>query len=206
MPTGTRPDWENVGIEIPKAVQDKGLVMVRMIRGLSLRKMVEFMSSVSFGGDVWSDCRRKIMEDQSIRDYLEPRVKNALGVKFHIELTEPGGESIGWTYTIKGYPEIFVRESAPSARDPLVAGLRIRFDDLLDLIESCLQEGRFVLPDILDFYCRGKLELLYPERRADWSAVPLIGAMMWVGPEIWSIMSEEKVLDMTFDAITKVPV
>ena len=193
--TGTRPDWENVGIEFPKDMCKRGREIVSAVAALPQGEQVSVLGPLMLraAGALMAVFPR-LMQDEDARDYLEPKVKDAIGRKLYMELVGSGGEKAGFVLSITKPPQVF--EFASGEYDPDVLGIRIGVDDLLALADDCLGEGRIVIPDLLDFYCRGKIEILSTYgRRADWSAMPVVGALIFLVPKMWAVFQEEKVLE-----------
>jgi hypothetical protein len=204
--TGTRPDWENVGIQFPKDMCKRGREIVSAVRALPADKQVSTVAPLFLQAvDALLHLFPKLMQDDDAREYLEPKVKEGIGRKLYIELLGGGGDKAGFVLAMVKAPQVF--EIKADEYDPDVLGIRIRMDDLLGFADECLQEERLVVPDILDFFCRGKLQILSTYgRRADWSALPAVGALIFLVPKIWASFQEEKIIDELDDELKKAKV
>jgi len=121
-----------------------------------------------------------------------------------VEITGLNGETLGITFTLKDLPQLLDFSITP--RQPDVFAVRMRLKDILGLLESCLEEGRIVLPDILDFVMRGKLQLLPADKRPDWSAMPVIGALIYLTPKMVEVVKREGIGDIIVRALKEVEV
>lgn len=193
--TGTRPDWENVGIEFPGDMCRRGREIIAKVRELPPGDQIDKLAPLMLQAAVTVlGVFPKLAEDKDAKAYLEPKVKASLGRKLYIGIVGTGGEKFGFVLSVTKLPQLF--EFKVGEYDPDVLGIRIRLDDLLGFVDSCLEEERIVIPDLLDFYCRGKIEVLSTYgRRADWSALPVVGALIFLIPKMWAIFQEEKVLE-----------
>ncbi len=193
--TGTRPDWENVGLAFHKDMCKRGREIIAAVRALPAEKQASTVAPLFLkAADALLRVFPTLMQDDDAREYLEPKVKAAIGRKLYIELAGEGGDKAGFVLSMVKPPQVFKIKAGEY--DPDVLGIRVRMDDLLGFADECLQEERIVVPDILDFYCRGKLQILSTYgRRADWSALPAVGAMIFLVPKIWASFQEEKIMD-----------
>lgn len=200
MTAGTRPDWENVGIEFHKEVRIFGKDMIKKIRALQPEEQVpQFLSIYSAMLRPFSATLGEVLEDEQIRDDLLPRFKQATGHEWYIEWIGPGQKAYGMALSVKDVPPFF--ELTQKQRGGDAFGVRLLLHDVLDLMESCLDEGRFVLPDLLDFYCRGKMELIMLRKRPEWTGMSLAGGLIFYAPQIWAAMEKNKTLDKVFQEL-----
>lgn len=204
--TGTRPDWENVGIELPKEVSKLGRQLIAQIQELPPSQQLSALAPLlQAATGVMMKVFPKLLQDKDAKEYLEPKALEALGRKLYLELVGLEGDKYGLMLTVVKPPKLF--ELKPADYDPDVLGVRIRVDDLLGFADECLEEGRIVVPDILDFYCRGKMEILSTYgRRADWSAMPMIGALIFLVPKMWQAFQDEKVIEGLDEELKKAKV
>lgn len=199
MAAGTRPDWENVGIEFDKEAISAGKKLLQKIRALPLEMQVKtFLPLVPVVTAPLSEAIAEVLKDQEIRNDLLPRFK---GTKppLYIEFIADDGKASGYELSVKDTPPYF--DFAVKDREPDGFGLRFLFKDILTFIESVLGEGRLVVPDFLDFYCRGKMQLIMTKGRADWSGFPLFGGLMFYGPHIWATMDRQNARDKVFKGV-----
>jgi hypothetical protein len=200
MAAGTRPDWENVGIEFRKEVRAFGKAMIQKIRALPLSEQVSktlpFLAALH---QPMLGALAEMLEDPEIRQDLLPRFKDAMGHPMRIELIDGDRKTHTLMLSTKDQPPYF--EVAQQEPPPDTFGLRFLFRDVLDLVESCLEEGRFTVPDILDFYCRGKMQLIMLKQRAEWTGMSLFGGLMFYAPQMWATMEKDKTLDKAFQQI-----
>lgn len=204
--TGTRPDWENVGIEFPEEICSRGRQIIARTRELTPDAQLPVLAPVIMQAIIkLLEAFPKLTEDEEARKYLDPKVKSAIGRKLYIEIVASDGEKYGFILRIVDLPQLFAMEIGEY--DPDVVGIRIIFDDLIGFLDSCLEEGRIVIPDILDFLCRGKMEILPTYgRRADWSAMPVVGALIFLTPKLWTAFEQEKILEKVDQELQKVKI
>ena len=157
--TGTRPDWENVGMEFSEDIRGRGMEFIAGIRELPPSEQMPFlMPLIMKAGSRAMEAFPGLLKDEEAVRYLDPRVKAAIGRKLYLEIVAPDGGKYGLVLSIVDLPQLFAIQTGEY--DPDVVGIRIFFEDLLGFMDSCLEEGRVAIPDILDFLCRGKIEIL----------------------------------------------
>lgn len=202
---GNRPDWENLGISFPAEVQQRGSEIVRWARELPPEEIAaKIPPLVTAMLSFLMQLIPRVTRDKEIRRYLKPRVEGAVGQRLFVEITGLNGETLGITFTLKDLPQLLDFSITP--RQPDVFAVRMRLKDILGLVESCLEEGKIVLPDILDFVMRGKLQLLPADKRPDWSAMPVIGALIYLTPKMVEVVKREGIGDIIVRALKEAEV
>lgn len=199
MAAGTRPDWENVGIEFDKEAVGAGKKLLQNIRALPLEAQVKtFLPLLPLVMAPLGEAIAEVLKDEEIKNDLLPRFKGA-NYPLYLEFIGDDGKAYGYEMSVRDKPPYF--EFTVKDREPDGFGLRFLFRDILTFVESALAEGRLVVPDFLDFYCRGKMQLIMTESRADWSGFSLFGGLMFYGPHIWATMDRQNARDKVFKGV-----
>jgi len=135
-----------------------------------------------------AEALQEVLKDREIRDDLLPRLKEAKSL--YVEIV--GNDDVAYGYDINFTDQAPFIEFTEKKRGKDQFGLRFLFKDLIKLVEGCLDDGRFTLADVLDFYARGKLQLIMTEKRAEWTGMSLFGGFMFYSPQIRSVMQKNK--------------
>lgn len=194
MAAGTRPDWENVGVELSPQAISTGKTFHRWIRALPREEQVSaFMGVMPAIGQALvaplAHALDELLEDVEVRKDLLPRFTKTR-YPLYVEFVGDDGRGCGCELSVKDASPYFTL--VVKDREPDGFGFRFLLRDILTFAEGVLDEGRVVVPDILDFYCRGRMQLIMTKARADWTGFSLFGGLLFYAPEIWATLSREK--------------
>ncbi|MDY6796361.1 MAG: hypothetical protein SWK76_13965 [Actinomycetota bacterium] len=195
------PDFENLVTEIPQDVQERGKEIIAKIRENPMSNLFTVMTQLL--GDVLEMIPR-LGADPEVKKALEVKMQPALGRKIFVEITGIDSGSMGITFTIKELPELLEYGIGPIEGD--IFGVRVKFDDILDVLSSVLEEGKIApVPEILDFYSRGKLTIKSPKDLPAFSDLsPLMGASISLLPKINEIRERVDSKGVMFNAVREI--
>ena len=157
MAAGTRPDWENVGMEFNK---DAIKVMKKFIDGVKdapAEKQCHALMAIfpAFVKPI-TDALPEVLSDKEVKDDLLHRFKEAENL--YIEVV--GEDKVGHGYDISFSDKAPYIDFKEKKRGKDQFGIRFLLRDLIKLLEDSITDARFTLADFLDFYARGKLQLI----------------------------------------------
>ncbi|HVN70900.1 MAG TPA: hypothetical protein VMU10_02660 [Desulfomonilia bacterium] len=198
MAAGTRPDWENVGMEFNK---DAIKVMKKFIEGVKAAPVEErcraLMAIFPACVKPITDALPEVLADKEVKDDLLHRFKEADNI--YIEVV--GEDKVGHGYDVSFSDKTPYIEFKEKKRGKDQFGIRFLLKDLIKVFEERIEEGRMTMADFLDFYSRGKLQLITIEQRAKWTGMSLFGGLMFYGPQIRAVMLRNKKGNGVFDQL-----
>jgi len=203
MPIADLPDFENIVIEIPQDVQERGKEIMAKVKDDPMSNLFPLLTAVM--GSVL-DIIPKLADDPEVKKALEVKMQPAIGRKIFVEITGIESGSMGITLTIKELPQLLEFGIGPI--EPDIFGVRVLFKDIINLFSSVLEQGRFApVPEILDFYSRGRLTIISPkDLPAFTDLTPLMGAAISLLPKINGIRERAGTQGAVFDAIREVAI
>ena len=198
MAQGTRPDWENVGMAFNKDASKAMKMFIEGVKAAPADKQCQALLAI------FPVCLKPIMdalpevfEDKEIKDDLLHRFKEAGNI--YIEVV--GEDKVGHGYDVSFSDKAPYIEFKEKKRGPDEFGIRFLCKDLIKEFEERASEGRMTLADFIDFYSRGKLQLITIEQRAKWTGMSLFGGLMFYGPQIRAVMVRNKKGNGVFDQL-----
>ena len=144
-----------------------------------------------------TDALPEVFSDKEVKDDLLHRFKEAENL--YIEVV--GKDEVGHGYDISFSDKAPYIEFKEKKRGKDQFGIRFLLRDLIRLFEENIKDARFTVADFLDFYARGKLQLITIEQRAKWTGMSLFGGLMFYGPQIRAIMVKNKKGNGVFDQL-----
>ncbi|MGO9145389.1 MAG: hypothetical protein ACLQDF_03395 [Desulfomonilia bacterium] len=198
MAAGTRPDWENVGMEFNKDAIKGMKKFIEGVKGAPVDKQCEALMQI-FPACVnpITDALPEVLSDKEIKDDLLHRFKEADNI--YIEVV--GEDKVGHGYDVSFSDKAPYIEFKEKKRGKDQFGIRFLLKDLIKVFEEGIEEGRLTMADFLDFYSRGKLQLITIEQRARWTGMSLFGGLMFYGPQIRAVMLRNKKGNGVFDQL-----
>ena len=198
MAQGTRPDWENVGMEFNK---DAIKVMKKFIDGIKAapadQQCQALLAMFPLCIKPITEALPEVLLDKEIKDDFLHRFKEAENLYLEIVGDDQVGHGLDISFSDKA-PYIEFKEKK-RGKDQF--GIRFLSRDLIKELEERFEEGRMTLADFIDFYSRGKLQLITIEQRAKWTGMSLFGGLMFYGPQIRAVMLRNKKGNGVFDQL-----
>jgi hypothetical protein len=142
-----------------------------------------------------TDALPEVFLDKEVKDDLLHRFKEADNL--YLEIV--GNDQVGHGYDISFSDKAPYIEFKEKKRGKDQFGVRFLLKDLIKLFEGRIEDARFTLADFVDFYARGKLQLITIEQRAKWTGMSLFGGLMFYGPQIRAVMVRNKKGNGVFD-------
>lgn len=198
MAAGTRPDWENVGMEFNK---DAIKVLKKFIEGVkdlpADQQCQALLAIFPLCFKSINDALPEVFSDKEVKDDLLHRFKEAENVYLEIVGDDQVGHGLDISFSDKA-PYIELKEKK-RGKDQF--GIRFLSRDIIKELEERIAEGRMTMADFLDFYSRGKLQLITIEQRAKWTGMSLFGGLMFYGPQIRAVVLRNKKGNGVFDQL-----
>ena len=144
-----------------------------------------------------TDALPEVFSDKEVKDDLLHRFKEAENLYLEIVGNDKVGHGIDISFSDKA-PYIEFKEKKRGSDQ---FGIRFLSRDLIKELGERVEEGRITLADFLDFYARGKLQLITIEQRAKWTGMSLFGGLMFYGPQIRAVMLRNKKGNGVFDQL-----
>jgi hypothetical protein len=201
MAQGTRPDWENVGVAFNKDALKSMKMFIGGVKSAPVNKQCQtFMQIFPACVKPITDALPEVLEDKEIKDDLLHRFKEAENL--YIEIV--GEDNVGHGYDVSFSDKVPYIQFKEKKRGQDQFGIRFLLKDLVKEFEERIEEARFTIADFLDFYARGKIQLITIEQRAKWTGMSLFGGLMFYGPQIRAVMLKNKKSGSIFDTLKEI--